>query len=205
MADALGGIVQLESHEAEPEGLVLLAIPDRAIKKYAKKFAGRCAHLSGSLHIDDIPSLHPLTSFDGVANDWHGISLAVTGEPPKPILTAFISLGFVPFELLPNLKPLYHACAVMASGHVATLWMAAEEILASNGIILQGKGIMGLAESTLNAFKQNGKNGITGPFVRGDQETIQRDIAALPEKWRSLFEGLGGMATTNKKGSDEGA
>jgi predicted short-subunit dehydrogenase-like oxidoreductase (DUF2520 family) len=72
--------------------------------------------MSGSLYIEGVPSLHPLTSFDGSVRDCSGIPLAVTGAPPKVILDAFISLGFIPFNLPPNLKPLYHACAVMVSG-----------------------------------------------------------------------------------------
>ncbi|MCL1908794.1 MAG: DUF2520 domain-containing protein [Holophagaceae bacterium] len=196
LAGALGDTVALKSHEAMPDGIdgfVLLALPDSAIPECAPKFAGRCVHLSGSLHIDGVPSLHPLVSFDGTAKDWRGIPLAVTGEPPKLILDAFISLGFVPFDLPPELKPLYHACAVLASGHAATLWVAANLLLKASGINLPGRGMMGLAESTLNNVKQHGRGGITGPFVRRDEDTIQRDSAALPPEWRGLFEGLGRM------------
>jgi|GEM_PF-147157 len=193
LADALRGVAAIESHDANPEGPVLLAVTDSAIETYAAKFSGRCAHMSGSLHIEGVPSLHPLISFDGSAGDWRGIPLAVTGLPPKSILDAFISLGFIPFELPPNLKPLYHACAVMASGHAATLWTAAESILSSSGISLPGRGLIGLAESTLDNVKKHGKSGITGPFTRRDFDTIQRDAQALPEHWRNVFVELGGM------------
>lgn len=202
LAEALGGIAALETHEAMPEGPVLLAIPDSAIHMYSMRFPGRCAHLSGSLHIDGLPSLHPLTSFDGAAGDWDGVPLAITGTPPKVILDAFVSLGFIPFELPANLKPLYHACAVLASGHAATLWVAADAILKSSGINLPGRGLLGLAESTFNNIAKHGPKGITGPFVRGDIETIQRDSQALPEEWRSVFIGLGKMTGDEKqKGS----
>jgi len=199
LASALSGVAALETHEANPQGPILLAIPDSAIELHAGRFPDRCAHMSGSLHIDGVPSLHPLVSFDGSAADWRGIPLAVTGAPPKNILDAFISLGFIPFELPPNLKPLYHACAVMASGHAATLWMAAESILSSSGISLPGRGIIGLAESTLANIKQHGKNGITGPFARGDSDTIHRDLQALPEQWRNLFGELGGMTEVSPR------
>ena len=196
LADALGDAAALESRQGEPDGLVLLALPDVVLQEYAAKFIGRCVHMSGSLHIEGVPSLHPLTSFDGSAKDWRGVPLAVTGKPPKAILDAFVSLGFAPFDLPPELKPLYHACAVLASGHAATLWTAADAILKSSGIDLPGRGIMGLAESTLDNMKQHGTKGITGPFARGDQETIQRDTAALPQEWRNVFVELGGWPVT---------
>ena len=199
LADALGRTVALETHEACPKGPVLLALPDSALKEYSSKFHGRCAHMSGSLHLEGVPSLHPLVSLNDEACDWRGIPLAVTGIPPKIILDAFISLGFIPFELPADLKPLYHACAVLTSGHAATLWVAADDILKSSGITLPGRGLMGLAESTLNNIAKHGPNGITGPFVRKDETTIQIDAQALPEQWRGLFVGLGRMVNGDKQ------
>jgi predicted short-subunit dehydrogenase-like oxidoreductase (DUF2520 family) len=193
LAEAFGGAVALESHDADPQGLVLLALPDGVLAEHTSRFHGRCVHISGSLHIEGIPSLHPLVSFDGTAGDWRGVPLAVTGEPPEGILDAFVSLGFVPFDLLAELKPLYHACAVMASGHVAALVLAAGSMLREAGIPLPGRGLHGLAESAIRNIAEQGPAGLTGPFARGDQETIQRDILALPEGWRDLFGGLGGM------------
>jgi hypothetical protein len=193
LAAALGGRVALKSHEAEPEGPILLALPDGAIKEHSAKFHGRCAHLSGSLHIEGVPSLHPLVSFDGEAADWRGAPLAITGEPPAPILDALVSLGFVPFALPAHLKPLYHACAVMASGHIATLFAAAAEIMKSKGVILPGGGLSPLAQTALANAAKHGSKGITGPFARGDQETIQRNLNALPEEWRGVFEEVGNI------------
>jgi predicted short-subunit dehydrogenase-like oxidoreductase (DUF2520 family) len=196
LADALGGAVALDAHSADPAGPVLLALPDAAIAGRAVRFLGRCCHLSGSLHVEGVPSLHPLTSFGGAAADWRGVPLAVTGGPPKVILDAFISLGFAPFSLPAELKPLYHACAVMASGHAAALLLAAESMLKGAGIILPGRGLLGLAEAALRNAAELGPAGLTGPFVRRDDETIRRDAQALPERWRGLFVDLGGMVQT---------
>ena len=193
LAAALGERVFLQPRDAEPEGAVLLALPDRALQEYSAKFRGRCAHLSGSLLIEGVPSLHPLVSFDGGAADWRGAPLAVTGQPPLPILNALVSLGFIPFDLPANLKPLYHACAVLASGHVATLFVAATEMLKSSGIALPGSGLAPLAHTAINNAAKHGRKGITGPFARGDRETIQRDLNALPEEWRGVFECVGEM------------
>jgi predicted short-subunit dehydrogenase-like oxidoreductase (DUF2520 family) len=44
---------------------------------------------------------------------------------------------------------------------------------------------------TLRNIEEHGAEGRTGPFVRGDEATIARDTAALPEVWRELFLKLG--------------
>jgi len=191
LAQAWGERVALAAHDAEPAGLVLLAVPDAAIALQAARFPGRCAHLSGSLQLDDVPCAHPLTSFDGEARDWRGTPLALTGDVPAIITAAFESLGFLPFALAPELKPLYHACAVLSSGHAATLWLGAARLLEEAGVPLPGRGLMPLAEATLRNIADKGAAGRTGPFVRGDEATINRDAEALPEPWRSIFLTLG--------------
>jgi predicted short-subunit dehydrogenase-like oxidoreductase (DUF2520 family) len=183
--------VDLLPSTARPEGFVLLAVPDAAIADLARLFSGRCAHLSGSLHLDGVPSLHPLTSFDGGSRDWRGTPLAVTGPAPARVLRAFRDLGFAPFELAAEGKALYHAAAVLSSGHAATLWLGAERMLKEAGILLPGRGLLPLARATLDSIEAHGERGRTGPFVRGDTATIQRDAEALPAGWREIFLQLG--------------
>lgn len=191
LAAAWGGRAALVSHEADPDGLVLLAVPDDAVPHQAARFPGRCVHLSGSLHLEGVPSAHPLTSFRGTAEDWTGTPLALTGTVPEPIREAFVALGFAPFDLPADLKPLYHACAVLTSGHAASLWLGAARLLKEAGLELPGRGLLPLAEATLANVAQAGAAGRTGPFVRGDGATILRDAEALPEPWRRVFLDLG--------------
>ena len=187
--------VGLLGHETSPEGWVLLAVPDDAIPATAARFPGRCVHLSGSLHVPGVPCAHPLMSFDGEAANWRehwcDTPLAITGDVPAAIRSAFENLGFLPFSLAPELKPLYHACAVLSSGHAATLWLGAMRLLAESGAALPGRGTLNLAEATLRNIARQGPGGRTGPFVRGDEATIQRDAEALPEAWREIFLKLG--------------
>lgn len=191
LATAWGPRAQLLAHTARPEGPVLLAVPDRAVAEVAAAFPGRCIHLSGSLHLEGVPCAHPLTSFDGEAGDWRGAPLAVTGDLPEIFRRAFADLGFAAFDLPPGLKPLYHAAAVLASGHAAALWLGAEGLLRDRGLVLPGRGLWPLAEATLRNLERHGTGGRTGPFVRGDEATIDRDAAALPEAWREVFLSLG--------------
>ena len=191
LAEAWGPRVALLDHEAQPEGLVLLAVPDHAVPVLAPRFPGRCVHLAGSLHLPGVPCAHPLTSFDGQARNWTGTPLAITGAVPDELRRAFGDLGFAAFDLPAELKPLYHAAAVLTSGHAATLWLGAEAMLRAQGVALPGRGLLPLAEATLRNVAALGAPGRTGPFVRGDEATIARDAEALPEPWREIFLRLG--------------
>ena len=180
-------------HGARPAGAVVLAVPDHAVAAEAAPFVGRCAHLSGSLYLPDVPSAHPLISFDGAPADWRGAPLALTGAVPPSIVAALAGLGFEPFELPAEHKALYHAAAVLTSGHAATLWLGARRLLEEAGVTLPGRGLWPLAQATLHNIEARGAAGRTGPFVRGDAETIARDAAALPDAWREVFLKLGGL------------
>ncbi len=191
LAEAWGPRAALMDHDARPDGLVLLAVPDQAIPGLAAHFPDRCVHLAGSLHLEGVPCAHPLTSFDGRARDWTGTPLAMTGAVPDDLRRAFGDLGFAAFDLPAELKPLYHAAAVLSSGHAATLWLGAEALLRAQGVALPGRGLLPLAEATLRNVAERGPAGRTGPFARGDEATIIRDADALPEAWREIFLKLG--------------
>lgn len=191
LAEAWGPRAALMDHGARPEGLVLLAVPDHAIPALAAHFPGRCTHLAGSLHLEGVPCAHPLTSFDGRVRDWTGTPLALTGAVPDDLRRAFGDLGFAAFDLPAELKPLYHAAAVLTSGHAASLWLGAEALLRAQGVALPGRGLLPLAEATLRNVTERGPAGRTGPFARGDEATISRDADALPEAWREIFLKLG--------------
>ncbi|MBX2813898.1 MAG: DUF2520 domain-containing protein [Myxococcales bacterium] len=178
-------------HTTRPRGWIGLAVPDDAIPEMATFFPGRCFHFSGSLDLADIPCAHPLTSFTGVPSDWTGVPLALTRVVPTFFVREMRALGFAPFELSPEHKALYHAAAVLTSGHAATLWLGAQQLLNEAGIQLPGLGLLALAQTTLRNIETLGEQGRTGPFVRGDEATIARDAAALPTIWRHIFLQLG--------------
>lgn len=177
--------------ETVESGAVILAVPDRAVASVAQPYLGRCCHLSGSLHLDEVPAAHPLVSFDGHPADWTGTPLATTGAVPSEILAVLTQLGFVPFALAPEAKARYHAAAVLTSGHASTLWIGANRLLQEVGVTLPGRGFAPLIETTLKNYVHHGPAGRTGPFVRGDIATIERDADALPEAWREIFLKLG--------------
>jgi len=131
-------------------------------------------------------SIAALTLITGLA-----YPLAITGAVPDDLRRAFGALGFAAFDLPAELKPLYHAAAVLTSGHAATLWLGAAALLRAQGVALPGRGLLPLAEATLRNVAELGTAGRTGPFVRGDEATIDRDAEVLPEPWKELFLKLG--------------
>ena len=80
---------------------------------------------------------------------------------------------------------------MLSSGHTATLWLGAASLLKDAGIVLPGQGLLSLARTTIDNIEAHGEAGRTGPFVRGDDATIQRDADALPEPWKEIFLRLG--------------
>jgi predicted short-subunit dehydrogenase-like oxidoreductase (DUF2520 family) len=79
-------------------------------------------------------------------------------------------------------KALYHAAAVMASGHVTALFDIAVEMLALCGLAT-GRArevLLPLLRSTLeNLYLSDPAHALTGTFARADAATVGRHLAAL--------------------------
>ncbi len=114
-------------------------------------------------------------------------------------LTSARKLGLInlpAFESTPGARELYHASNVLCAGHVATLLSAAAQSLAVVGIgkeqarqimlsLLSGE--IALLESSLEI-----EAGITGPFMRGDDSTITKQV----EQLRRISPQLGELYAT---------
>lgn len=95
-------------------------------------------------------------------------------------------------------KPLYHAAAVMASGHVVSLFDVALEMLGNCGLSAREaqRILLPLVESTVRNLANNcPAQAMTGTFARGDQQTVQLHLAAMKgarlESARNLYRLLG--------------
>jgi predicted short-subunit dehydrogenase-like oxidoreductase (DUF2520 family) len=79
-------------------------------------------------------------------------------------------------------KALYHAAAVMASGHVVALLDLAIALLVKNGLshTTARHLLLPLLESTLKNLSRSAPGrALTGTFARGDLETVRRHLDAL--------------------------
>jgi predicted short-subunit dehydrogenase-like oxidoreductase (DUF2520 family) len=92
------------------------------------------------------------------------------------------ALGGRPFSVETGLKPLYHASAVMACGHVVALIDAAVESLARCGLTRAEakETLLPLISSTIeNLGRQTTSEALTGTFARADSQTFERHVEAL--------------------------
>jgi predicted short-subunit dehydrogenase-like oxidoreductase (DUF2520 family) len=158
----------------------------------------RVLHLSGSVPLSaldpasdagaGILSLHPLLSFPDVATGIDrlpGSGIAVTADTEA--VEAFgqdlaRDAGARPFVLPDVVKPLYHAGAVFASNYLVAVEALAERILMAAGVADAPALLEPLARSAFDrAFALGPEAALTGPAVRGDAGTIERNLRALAD------------------------
>ena len=167
------------------EELVLLCVPDAAIRDVAARLAPGpiVAHTSGATPLAALDpharrfSLHPLQTFTRArgAEQLDGAFAAVTAETGEERRLGFElarTLGLEPFELEDGERPLYHAGAAIASNYLVTLERAASELFAAAGA--PRAGLVPLMRRTIeNGFE------LTGPIERGDWETVEAHLSAI--------------------------
>lgn len=176
--------------EPRSEGaeLILLCVPDAAISEVARELEPGpwIAHTSGGTPLSALDphtrrfSLHPLQTFtrargpEQLDGAWAAVSAESEGGRDVGFWLAE-TLGLHPFELADADRPLYHAGAVFAATFLVTLHDAAAELLAAAGAP---------AEALEPLMRRTIENGFepTGPFVRGDRATIERNLAAIRER-----------------------
>jgi predicted short-subunit dehydrogenase-like oxidoreductase (DUF2520 family) len=198
-----------------PVDLFLIATPDDAIEETAVRLGAvvgaskrrRIAlHTSGALSSDVINSLraggcavgsvHPLVSVsDPVAGAkaLSGVFYCVEGDRPATEMARRLvrDLGGHSFAIEARDKALYHAAAVMTSGHSVALFDAATELLARCGLsqTRARRVLLPLLGSTYkNLLSQIPPHALTGTFARGDVATVRRHLAALQSQ--SLSDAL---------------
>lgn len=189
--------------------VILIATPDDAIKSTAEALAvsqkrarrGQTVlHTSGALDSDVLSplaelgfhtgSLHPLVSVnepDAGAKALRGAFYCLEGDKAALLLGRLIvrDLDGTSFSIQPKNKALYHAAAVMASGHFVALFDLATKMLVSCGLSQKSARqiLMPLVESTVNNLKvSDPEEALTGTFARGDLATVKRHLEALSGK-----------------------
>lgn len=95
------------------------------------------------------------------------------------------ALGGHSFSVSARDKALYHAAAVMASGHTTALFDIAAQLLVRCGLNSGSarRALLALAGSTLeNLSAQIPARALTGPFARADVATVRKHLAAFRER-----------------------
>ncbi|HXZ84307.1 MAG TPA: DUF2520 domain-containing protein, partial [Myxococcota bacterium] len=174
---------------------VFLTLPDAAVPCLAGEIAWRpgqiVVHTSGALDLsalelaarrDALPgSFHPLRAFASSEcgpNPFSGITVGVAGPPPlAPRLCTLASdLGARALRLDGADRALYHAAAVFASGFGVALLAAARRAWTLAGLPeAEARSALAplLAGAAANAAVQPLERALSGPFRRGEPDTIE--------------------------------
>src|SRR5712692_1776632 len=186
---------------------ILITVPDAAVISVAQELAriggeelrGKIIlHTSGAMSssaLDDArrcgaatASMHPLQTFTGVGvPPLDGKIFAIEGDAKAVRVARQIAraLGGTPVHVDGAHKPLYHAAAAMAAGHVLAVVETATEILISIGMRRREavRALLPLTRQTLENFERLGPRAAwTGPLARGDYGVIAAHKEALREQ-----------------------
>jgi predicted short-subunit dehydrogenase-like oxidoreductase (DUF2520 family) len=156
-------------------------------------------HASGALSSDalaplgehnfSLGSLHPLVSISdpaGGERNLGGAFYCLEGEARALTAARKIvrALGGRSFSLAARDKSLYHAAAVIASGHTVALFSLAADLLARCGLsdARARQVLLPLLASTLDNLKSHAPDeALTGTFARADFSTVRKHLAALQD------------------------
>jgi predicted short-subunit dehydrogenase-like oxidoreductase (DUF2520 family) len=134
-----------------------------------------------------IGSMHPLISVSDAmhgARSFHSAFFCIEGDPQAQRVARSLvrALGAEDFTISAKDKALYHAAAVMASGHVTALFDIATEMLTRCGLTKSRarRVLLPLLKSTFeNLSTAEPEHALTGTFARADTATVRRHLDAL--------------------------
>lgn len=212
LAGRIDGCVALDTAQAvaDTSDLVFITAPDAAIAEVAAGVKWRAGH--GVVHCCGaastellqpaaaheplaslaIGAMHPFQTFAALsdpaeaARRLSGVTFAVaaTGWLADYLPSLAQRLDGHAIVIPDELRPLYHASAVLACGYVTTLLDASVSLWTRMGFT-EADGVRAavpLARATIEAIAAAGPSAaVTGPAVRGDANTIAAHLAALSE------------------------
>jgi predicted short-subunit dehydrogenase-like oxidoreductase (DUF2520 family) len=182
--------------------LVAIGVPDEVLPAIVSTVASEVPrgvdvlHLSGASGLDVLEpaveagarplAVHPLQTFADVAGALEtlpGCAVAVTAADDDGFVlgeTLGRDLGGRPFRLPDAQRPLYHAAAVFASNYLVAVSGAADALFSRAGVPEALAAMRPLQEATLtNVHRLGPRAALTGPAVRGDAKTIDRNLSAI--------------------------
>ncbi len=190
--------------------IIIISTPDPEICAASEQLSGYLEsrpvvlHTSGSLSSEILSSLaargcptgsmHPLVSIsDAVSGSktFADAYFCVEGDKIAAIAATSIveALGGMAFSIETRYKPLYHAAAVMSSGHFVALIDGAIEMLARCGIESDAAKaiLLPLIRSTLdNLEAKDPAQALTGSFARADADAVSRHLSSFDDDMQSI-------------------
>jgi predicted short-subunit dehydrogenase-like oxidoreductase (DUF2520 family) len=196
-------IVSSTKVRAIESSIVFISTDDPEIEKVAEQISPFVTprqtvfHTSGSLSSlvlyklrsngASTGSIHPLISisdpFRG-ASQFDGSFWCVEGDGRAVSLGKRLvgAIGGTSFSIDPSMKPLYHAAAVTAAGHVTAVSDMAVQMMIACGVDESSarRILLPLIESTVENLKhQRAEQALTGTFARLDVKAFERHLLAF--------------------------
>jgi predicted short-subunit dehydrogenase-like oxidoreductase (DUF2520 family) len=175
----------------------LLCVPDDSIAEACEAIAATpglryMGHSSGAIGLDalapasdravEVFGLHPLQTITDENPELIGASCAISGSSPSALSFAGAlarRVGLLAFELSEQQRAAYHAAASMASNFLVTLEESASELLEQSGVENPRDLLAPLVLRSAENWAQVGPRALTGPIARGDEQTVERHLAAI--------------------------
>ncbi|GGH16529.1 Rossmann-like and DUF2520 domain-containing protein [Silvibacterium dinghuense] len=184
--------------------LIWLCVPDGAIAGVAQEVVRRRGNLSGQtvMHSSGalssvvleparqagarVAAVHPVMTFparEAVPLEGVLFGIEAADRPTRSTIEKLVKrLGGVPFVVDGKKKALYHAAATMASPLLVAALTAARDAARLAGLDEETAKawVAALAVPTVgNVAARGAENSFSGPFARGDAETIHLHLQAL--------------------------
>ena len=208
VAERIDGCAALDAAQEVSDGcdLVFITTPDGAIAEVAAEVSWRTgqgvAHCCGASSIEilktaadagaSVGAMHPFQTFAALSEPTEAarrlsdVTFAVSATGWLADYLPFLAerLEGRALSIPDELRPLYHASAVLACGYVGTLLDAAVGLWTRMGFTEEDgvQAVAPLSRATIEAIAAAGPiRAVTGPAVRGDAATIAAHLSLLEE------------------------
>lgn len=195
--DKLYGLFESCSH-------ILLLISDSSIENFISQHLHKtyltCIHFSGSLIIDTAFGAHPLMTFNEnlySLDEYQKIPFVIDDDAP-PFESLLPGLTHSHRRLAKSLKAKYHALCVLSGNFSCMLWQKLFKSFQQELNLPEEFAHPYLLRQAQNLI-QNSNSALTGPLVRGDQATIQKNLTALnSDNFKEVYEAFVSCYHKNK-------
>jgi len=164
---------------------VLVLVRDDAIaalvRRYPELRDRALIHCAGAFSLPGVAGAHPLMTFaEGfyTLEEYRAIPFMV--ESGYRFSDLFPALPNPHFSIDARDKAFYHALCVMAGNFPQILWRAVSDRF-ERQLGMPGDVLRPYLGKVLENFLGDSRNALTGPLARGDEATVQRNLAALAD------------------------
>jgi len=188
--------------------LCLFTVPDDllagTIQAFRNRLSPRAArvHCAGALELEALGpkgqghargSVHPLCAISDPEDSLRGYSAAITAD--SRLLTQQLtrmaeSLGLVPMKVPSGQRSAYHAGAVLCAGGAVALLASGIDAMTRAGLSERQalRALLPMMRSALDRVEARGlRDGLTGPWVRGDVGVVKAHLKALSPPLARLY------------------